>query len=142
MDNEIQYGADPRQAEKFVYEMGLEGAKSVVTPGLRLSQEQVENDKDLAPDKTTMFRATAARGNYLSADRIDINFAAKEEIIPELLQAKCNRDNIFKTVSSYLDEPGKIKSQVEKTQLILNKFKSKIPSADQASDVLKKYLKA
>ena len=71
-----------------------------------------------------------------------INFAAKEEIIPELLQSKCNPDNIFKTVSSYLDEPSKIKSQVEKTQLILNKFKSKIPSADQASDVLKKYLKA
>ena len=57
-----------------------------------------------------------------------INFAAKEEIIPELLQSKCNPDNIFKTVSSYLDEPSK--------------FKSKIPSADQASNVLKKYLKA
>ena len=71
-----------------------------------------------------------------------INFAAKEEIIPELLQSKCNPDNIFKTVSSYLDEPSKIKNQVEKTQLILNKLKSKIPSADQASDVLKKYLKA
>ena len=69
-----------------------------------------------------------------------INFAAKEEIIPELLQTKCNPDNIFKTVSLYIDEPSKIKNQVEKTQSILNEFKSTISSADQARDVLKKYL--
>ena len=52
-----------------------------------------------------------------------INFAAKEEIIPELLQAKCNPDNIFKTVSSYLDEPSKIKNQVEKIETISQQAK-------------------
>ena len=35
-----------------------------------------------------------------------INFAANEEIIPELLQSNCNPKNIFKHVSNYLDDPN------------------------------------
>jgi lipid-A-disaccharide synthase len=34
-----------------------------------------------------------------------INIAANEEIIPELLQSKCNPKNIFKIVSHYIDNP-------------------------------------
>ena len=42
-----------------------------------------------------------------------INIAAKEEIIPELLQSKCNPENIYKVVSEFLDTPSKLKKQVE-----------------------------
>ena len=69
-----------------------------------------------------------------------INIAAQEEIIPELLQSQCNPKNIFKNVKTYLDDPNKIKDQVQKTQLILSKFKSHTPSSEKASKFLSKYL--
>ena len=52
-----------------------------------------------------------------------INFAANKEIIPELLQSNCNPENIFKYVDNFLDNPNKIKEQVEKVQTILKEFK-------------------
>ena len=69
-----------------------------------------------------------------------INLAANEEIIPELIQSKCNSQNIFDSVSSFVDNPSKIEDQVRKIQLILNDFKSPISSAEKASNALKKYL--
>ena len=50
----------------------------MVTPGTKITREQVEKDQEIDPSKTTLFRASAARGNYLSADRIDIIYATKE----------------------------------------------------------------
>ena len=69
-----------------------------------------------------------------------INFAADEEIIPELLQSNCNSKNIFKYVSIFLEDPNKIKEQVEKTQTILNQLKSNGSSSELASLSLNKYL--
>ena len=69
-----------------------------------------------------------------------INIAAKKEIIPELLQAKCNSINLFKNVSTFIDDPSKIKEQVEKTQKILDEFKTPFSSADLASKAIIKYL--
>jgi lipid-A-disaccharide synthase len=69
-----------------------------------------------------------------------INIAAKEEIIPELLQSKCNPENIYKVVSEFLDTPSKLKKQVEKTQMILNKFKTDKPSSELASKALNRLL--
>ncbi len=69
-----------------------------------------------------------------------INIAANEEIIPELLQSKCNAKNIYKSVSYFINNPNTIKEQINKTQFILEKLKSPIPSAEMASKVLIKYL--
>ena len=69
-----------------------------------------------------------------------INFAADEEIIPELLQSNCNSKNIFKYVDSFLDNPSKIKEQVEKVQIVLNKLKTKKSSSELASLSLNKFL--
>ena len=75
----IEYEADPRQAEKLAAECGLDsGVKTVATPGLRLSFEQVEKDVELPTRLHTAFRGTAARANYLAVDRLDCQFAAKE----------------------------------------------------------------
>ena len=41
----LEHGADPMQAEKLVYELGLAGAKPVVTFGAKPAQEQVSKDK-------------------------------------------------------------------------------------------------
>ena len=69
-----------------------------------------------------------------------INFAANEEIIPELLQSNCNHKNIFNIVDSFLDNPDKIKEQVEKVQNILKEFKINQSSSELASLTLNKFL--
>jgi len=69
-----------------------------------------------------------------------INFAANEEIIPELLQSKCNAKNIFEHVNIFLDNPIKIKKQIEKIQKILNRLKTNKPSSEQASLFINKFL--
>ena len=57
----MNYEADPRQGEQFIRELGLEGAKPVVAPGLKATHEQVTNDSLIAEDKQRSFRATSAR---------------------------------------------------------------------------------
>ncbi len=77
-DSHIEYEADPRQVERLVAECGLEGAKGVATPGVKATFKKLEDDTDLPEHLTTAFRGSAARGNYLSADRLDVQFACKE----------------------------------------------------------------
>ena len=53
-----------------------------------------------------------------------INIAANEEIIPELLQSKCNSKNIFETADRLLNNKDILKEQIDKTQKIINDFKT------------------
>jgi len=69
-----------------------------------------------------------------------VNFAADEEIIPELLQSNCNSKNIFECVNSFLDNPNKIKEQVEKVQNVLKNFRINKSSSHLASLSLNKFL--
>jgi len=69
-----------------------------------------------------------------------INIAANEEIIPELLQSKCNPINICNVVSKYLKSPSRLAEQVSKTQIVLNGFKTEKSSAKLASQILNKFL--
>jgi lipid-A-disaccharide synthase len=69
-----------------------------------------------------------------------INIAAKEEVIPELLQSKCNSKKIFEYVCNFLDNPEKISTQVKKTQSILNNFKTDKSPSDQVAIALNKIL--
>ena len=77
-DDGLEYEADPRQVEKLVEELELVGCNSCVTPGLKPLPEQFVEDKPLEVSMFTKFRALAARANYLSADRPDCQYAAKE----------------------------------------------------------------
>ena len=75
----IEYEADPRQAERLLEGLQLDsGCKATATPGIRSLPEQLNEDELLPEDSVTGFRALAARSNYLAADRIDLQFAAKE----------------------------------------------------------------
>ena len=69
-----------------------------------------------------------------------INIAANQEIIPELLQKKCNSKNIYKAVSEYLESPLKIEEQVKKTQTVLNSFRTNKSSSELASKALNRLL--
>jgi len=69
-----------------------------------------------------------------------INIAAKEEVIPELLQSNCNSKNIFNVVCNYLNNPKKMDEQILKTQSILKNFKTNNLSSALAANILMKYL--
>ena len=69
-----------------------------------------------------------------------INFAANNEIIPELLQSNCNSKNIFNLVSSFLANPDKMSEQVKKVQTILDKLRISGSSSELASLSLNKFL--
>ena len=68
-----------------------------------------------------------------------INIAAKEEIIPELLQSKCNPSNIYNTVDKLLGDKSALDKQVRKTQEIMGDFKTE-KSSEIASSILIKSL--
>jgi hypothetical protein len=74
----IWYEADPRQAERLMEECGMDGSKSVCTPGLRESAAEAAADVPLDPKLMRAFRAAAARANYMAQDRPDCQYACKE----------------------------------------------------------------
>ena len=73
--------ADPRHVKEVIKALGLERATPAPTPGVvakgetRVEDNDGSVDPELGPEETTMFRAVAARLNYLSQDRPDITFA-------------------------------------------------------------------
>ena len=64
-----------------------------------------------------------------------INIAADEEIIPELIQSKCNSKNIYNKIDSFFINNKSIQDQIDKTQKIINNFKTN-KSSEIAASVL------
>ncbi len=69
-----------------------------------------------------------------------VNIAANKEIIPELLQSKCNSNNIFETVDKLLNDKKAMENQITETQSIIKNFKTE-KSSEIASSVLIHHLK-
>ena len=68
-----------------------------------------------------------------------INIAANEEVIPELLQSRCNAKTIFKKVNELLNNNKALEEQKTKSQEIISKFKTE-KSSEIASSVLVNHL--
>ena len=64
-----------------------------------------------------------------------VNIAAGKEIIPELLQEKCNAKNIFNKVDEFLTNPDLSTNQINQFKEIIKDFKTN-KSSDLASSVL------
>ena len=77
-DDRVEYEADPRQAERLIEECGLTGSNPMGTPGVKSTFQDHDADEGLEKSLHTPFRGSAARSNYLSADRVDLQFAGKE----------------------------------------------------------------
>ena len=69
-----------------------------------------------------------------------LNIAAGQMIIPELLQSKCNPKEIFKLVSSFLEDQNKMKKQILNTEKVLESFRTKNLPTDLAANSLRKSL--
>ena len=69
-----------------------------------------------------------------------INIINGKEVIPELLQNKCNADEIFKSVIYLLKNPDLIKKQLNDCQETLEGIRSKTSSSNETALILNKYL--
>ena len=76
----ISCEADQRHAEIIVKQLGTQISQAVGSPGHKINPKLfIGNDGDLLkPEQASMYRALAARANYLSQDRSDIRFPVKE----------------------------------------------------------------
>ena len=72
-----EWEADPRHSEIIISSMGAEEANFVTTPGVHLKTVDIDQE-EIPPHEATTYRALAARANFLSLDRGDIQFSAKE----------------------------------------------------------------
>ena len=74
----VTYEPDPRHVELIIKELGLEGerTKSVATPAEK--SDIYLDETPLEGERKAKFRSICMRGNYLSPDRVEIQFGIKE----------------------------------------------------------------
>eukprot|EP00969_Alexandrium_andersonii_P091539 4040444-Alexandrium_andersonii.AAC.1 len=74
------YEADPRHAEQLLRDAlgAAGGARAVTFPGYKRGPADGKSVAALQQREAGQYRALAARANYLSMDRPDLSFAAKE----------------------------------------------------------------
>lgn len=78
-DEGLEYEVDPRQCERLLEGLSLDDScNGVATPGLKQLPTQIDTEEEISAEEQTEFRGLAARSNYVSADRVDIQFASKE----------------------------------------------------------------
>ena len=91
-DDGVEYEPDQRHADLIIKHMQLTNSKIVSNPGIAevdLGAAGHERSEMLTGTEATLYRALAARLNYLAMDRPDVQFVAKE-------------------VSKYMSQPKKI----------------------------------
>ncbi len=76
----IRYEADPRHAEIIIEALDLTEAKPVSTPGSDDDSGVKGEERELEGTELTKYRAVAARCNYLSIDRPDIQFVSRRRV--------------------------------------------------------------
>ncbi len=79
-DDGLEMEADPRQAEKLLRDLKLDGdgVKVAASPGVKQTRDQLDADAPLERQKATPYRAVVARANYLASDRPELQYSAKE----------------------------------------------------------------
>jgi hypothetical protein len=76
----IELEPDAKHVNQMVIDLGLQDAKSVDTPRVKLSTEDahdVELSPTLSQGEATIYRSATMRAAYLSQDRVDITEAVK-----------------------------------------------------------------
>ena len=97
-DDGISLEADPRHVELILQELNMKDCKSSDVMGPRVEEEQ---DEELEGWEASAFRSLAARCNFLSTDRVDIQYASKE--ICRRMSKPCRSDwKLIKKLARYL----------------------------------------
>ena len=95
-----EWEADPRHSEIIISSMGAEEANFVTTPGVHLKTIDTDQE-EIPPHEATTYRVLAARANFLSLDRGDIQFSAKEICRRMAKRRRCDWGKI-KRLARYL----------------------------------------
>ena len=69
-----------------------------------------------------------------------VNIIANAEIIPELLQSKCNSAHIYKVFKNFIDNPSHITKQISDYGNILDSIKTKKNSSENVAAILSENL--
>ena len=92
--------ADPRHAELIIEQLGVGGNRPVITPGI--DDDDVESaEVEIEGSDATRFRGVAARCNYLSFDRPDLQYATKE-VCREMARPTTGSLRRLKRIALYL----------------------------------------
>lgn len=76
----VELEPDAKHVEQMLKDLGLQDAKSVETPRVKLSVEEahdIESSSILSQDESTTYRSATMRAAYLSQDRVDITETVK-----------------------------------------------------------------
>ena len=116
-DTGIEYEPDQRHSDCIIRDLGLDGGKGVSTPGTVEidNKEEVDEkedlDKEVKKDDTT-FRMIAARLNYLSLDRADLQYASR--CISQYMSSPTKKAwRMLKRVGRYLIDAGRMVQKFE-----------------------------
>ena len=75
----LQLEAGPRHGELIVEQLGLVGSKVLSAPGMDdYDKPEAGDEHEFTGQDVTLSRGLAARCNYLSMDRADLQFSAEE----------------------------------------------------------------
>lgn len=78
-DHGWELEADPRHCELVLEQLDLKHAKGLTSRGnIDDDKDNVEDGQELVGDDVSLFRGLAARLNYLSLDRADIQYSTEE----------------------------------------------------------------
>ena len=69
-----------------------------------------------------------------------INIINNKEVIPELIQKKCNASAIYDSVTRFLNNPDLVNKQISEIKKTLLEIKSDKPSAENVKNVIINYL--
>lgn len=74
----IELETDPRQGERMISQLGLEGASPISCRGMKITQTDIEGDAPIVDERVGIYRAVTARSNFMTNDRPKTQFATKE----------------------------------------------------------------
>ena len=99
----LHYEADTKHVDEILKYFNLNDESEIlVVPFVRETKEELaREDVELPADIATEFRGLAARANYLSLDRVDIQYATKE-ICRDMAVPKASSMSKMKRLARYL----------------------------------------
>ena len=126
----VYWTIDPVLPDTII-EAEVELSQIVIKPTI------TDEEKERVKSKLQTVRGRILKGEDLVVE--DVLQLNKSQIIPELLQSKCNPKDIYDTVDKLLSDKQALEKQVTNFQGIISKFKTE-KSSEIASKVLLNHL--
>lgn len=95
---------DQKQFDTIIQDLLLDNSKAVKTPGVHESEAEENREKVEEWQTDTLFRAIAARVNYLSMDRPDLQYSSKAA--SQYMSQSCTQVFAFEKLSSTITGYG------------------------------------